>query len=338
MTQIAKREEGSMMLSLAARWGIDSTELVPVTKATIFKAEAAQVSDHELIAFLMVCSRYDLNPFLKQIHAFKDRRGAIVPIVGVDGWVDLVNREKRYRGVQFKVHEDDQTGKLIAYTCYLHVEGLVVPVEVTERLTECYRNTEPWNKMPHRMLRHKSLIQAGRYAFGYSGIYDEDEARDIVEGKIEAFTVPKSLQEAQEAREGSMEPSPTPPGYHEAEAPLASEQRPDCPGCQVEGMAHLEACPNRPKPMTATEVLDKPEEPTLKDGSREPAGPALSDTEAPATPLLLKEVEKVVKKYGLSFDMTGITAMECRLLLTKRTAKDFEKVIKTIESARGPML
>lgn len=34
--------------------------------------------------------------------------------------------------------------------------------------------------MPHRMLRHKSLIQAGRVAFGLSGIYDEDEGRDII--------------------------------------------------------------------------------------------------------------------------------------------------------------
>jgi len=325
MTQIAKREQASAMVTLAERWGIDSTELVPVTKATIFKAEAAQVSDHELIAFLMVCSRYDLNPFLKQIHAFKDRRGAIVPIVGVDGWVDLVNRERRYRGVQFKVHEDEQTGKLIAYTCYLHVEGLVVPVEVTERLTECYRNTEPWNKMPHRMLRHKSLIQAGRYAFGYSGIYDEDEGRDIIEGKIEPFTVPKSLQEAQEVREGQEHPTPPVPPSDE---PVASEQpqvRPGCPGCQVEGMAHLEDCPNRPPPEEEKEA-------------KQPKAGDPGDTEAPATALLLKEVEKMMKKYGLAMDTTGITSMECRLLLTKRTPAEVEKVIKTIESARKPML
>lgn len=327
MTQIAKREQASTMVTLAERWGIDSTELVPVTKATIFKAEAAQVSDHELIAFLMVCSRYDLNPFLKQIHAFKDRRGAIVPIVGVDGWVDLVNREKRYRGVQFKVHEDEQTGKLLAYTCYLHVEGLVVPVEVTERLTECYRNTEPWNKMPHRMLRHKSLIQAGRYAFGYSGIYDEDEGRDIVEGKIEPFTEPKSLTEAQEAKDDYKGLSPPVAPTAETEAP--TEAQLGCPGCQVEGMAHLGDCPNRPPP-------------TQEQEAKQPKAGDPGDTEAPATALLLTQVQKMIKKYGLALDTAGITAMECRLLLTKRTPAEVEKVIKTINDSRtdpaGPML
>jgi hypothetical protein len=52
------------------------------------------------------------------------------------------------------------------------------PTVVTEYLSECIRATEPW-KMQHRMLRHKTLIQTGRYAFGFSGIYDEDEAERI---------------------------------------------------------------------------------------------------------------------------------------------------------------
>jgi hypothetical protein len=54
------------------------------------------------------------------------------------------------------------------------------PVTVTEYLSECRRGTEPW-KMQHRMLRHKALIQAARYAFGFSGIYDEDEGEKIAE-------------------------------------------------------------------------------------------------------------------------------------------------------------
>ena len=33
--------------------------------------------------------------------------------------------------------------------------------------------------MPTRMLRHKALKEAARYAFGFAGIVDEDEARDI---------------------------------------------------------------------------------------------------------------------------------------------------------------
>jgi len=336
MTEIVKRDT-SMLVSLSERWGVESEKLIPITKATIFKADAGKVSDAELTAFLMVCARYNLNPFLRQIHAFyDDRRKAVVPIVGVDGWVDLVGREKRYEGMEFQEHSDANTGKLLAYTCRLYISGMRVPLEVTERLTECFRDTDPWRRMPHRMLRHKSLIQAARYGFGFSGIYDEDEGKDIVAGTVEPFKEPLSLQQAQEAEVPTYDyqglTPPVPPSG-ETEAPAQEQEqseqphvRAGCPGCQVEGMAHLEDCPNRPPPEEEKET-------------KEPkAGAVLPDTEAPATPLLLKEVEKMIKKYGLALDTTGITAMECRLLLTKRSAKDVEKVIQRIESARKPML
>jgi phage recombination protein Bet len=331
MTEIAKREEqASAFVSLAERWGIESEKLLPITKATIFKADAGKVSDAELTAFLMVCAKYNLNPFLRQIHAFyDDRRKAVVPIVGVDGWVDLINREKRFEGMEFKEHTDPNTGKLLAYTCRLYISGMRVPIEVTERLVECYRDTDPWRRMQHRMLRHKSLIQAGRYGFGYSGIYDEDEGRDIVAGTVEPFTEPKSLKEAEVPTYDYQGLTPPVPPSDE---PVASEQpqvRPGCPGCQVAGMLHLEDCPNRPPPEGEQEA-------------KEPKAGDPGDTEAPATALLLKEVHKMIKKYGLSLDTTGITAMECRLLLTKRTPAEVEKVIKTIEISRtdppGPML
>jgi len=211
MTEIAKRDT-SVLVSLAERWGVESEKLIPITKATIFKQDAGKVSDAELLAFLMVCSRFDLNPFLRQIHAFYDtKRNAVVPIVGVDGWVDLVNRQKRFEGVEFKEHSDPNTGKLLAYTCRLHIEGMKVPLEVTERLTECFRDTDPWRRMPHRMLRHKSLIQAARYGFGFSGIYDEDEGKDIVAGTIDPIVTPLSLQEALEVREDQDHPTPPEP-------------------------------------------------------------------------------------------------------------------------------
>ena len=41
--------------------------------------------------------------------------------------------------------------------------------------------TEPWKRWPRRMLRHKALIQAARIAFGFAGIYDEDEGNRMAE-------------------------------------------------------------------------------------------------------------------------------------------------------------
>jgi hypothetical protein len=51
-------------------------------------------------------------------------------------------------------------------------------------MSEVNRGTQPWKSHPRRMLRHKALIQCARIAFGFAGIYDEDEAERIVEAQV----------------------------------------------------------------------------------------------------------------------------------------------------------
>lgn len=79
--------------------------------------------------------------------------------------------------------EHDDSGKLISCTCRMFRKDRTHPVAVTEYLSECIRGTEP-RKMQHRMLRHKAMIQAARYAFGFSGIYDEDEGEKIANAGV----------------------------------------------------------------------------------------------------------------------------------------------------------
>ena len=64
------------------------------------------------------------------------------------------------------------------------------PVAIREYLDEVYRAPfkqgmkGPWQTHTKRFLRHKTLIQCARIAFGFSGIFDEDEAMRIVEGEV----------------------------------------------------------------------------------------------------------------------------------------------------------
>jgi hypothetical protein len=58
---------------------------------------------------------------------------------------------------------------------------------VREYFSEVARSmnyTTPWDTHPNRMHRHKALIQCARVAFGFAGIYDEDEAERIVEARV----------------------------------------------------------------------------------------------------------------------------------------------------------
>jgi hypothetical protein len=66
-------------------------------------------------------------------------------------------------------------------------------VTVTEYLAECRRDTGPWKSHPRRMLRHKAMIQAARLAFGYGGIYDQDEAERVM-GEAERVEAPPAAK------------------------------------------------------------------------------------------------------------------------------------------------
>jgi hypothetical protein len=67
-------------------------------------------------------------------------------------------------------------------TCIIFRKDRSHPIRVTEFMAECRRaNVGPWASHPRRMLRHKAMIQCARIAFGYGGIYDQDEAERIVE-------------------------------------------------------------------------------------------------------------------------------------------------------------
>lgn len=161
--------------SMAERLNVEPAKLFDTLKSTVFKG----ASNEEMLALVVVANEYGLNPLLKEMYAFPAKGGGIVPLVAIDGWAKIVNRQASFDGVKFHWDFDSETNKPLACTCTMWVKGRKEPVQVTEFLEECSRATEPWAKMPRRMLRHRAFIQAARLAFGLSGLVDEDEAPDV---------------------------------------------------------------------------------------------------------------------------------------------------------------
>jgi len=179
--QIAPATSNNLLASLAQSAGLNAEELENTLRATVVPAGA---TPEQFTAFLMVAKKYDLDPITKEIYAFPAKSGGIQPIVSIDGWLGIINRHPEFDGMEFEDHMDN--GQLAAVTCRIYRKDRRHPTEVTEYMSECKRGTEPWNKWPARMLRHKATIQAARYAFGLSGIADPDEAERMAEvGAIE---------------------------------------------------------------------------------------------------------------------------------------------------------
>ena len=165
---------------LAKRFEIaDGSDLMATLKNTAFKGN---VNDSQMTALLIVANQYGLNPWTKEIYAFPDRQNGIVPIVGVDGWARILNENPNFDGIEFDL--DDEK-----CTCRIYRKDRSKPISVTEYMSECYRDMGPWKTHPKRMLRHKAMIQCARLAFGFTGIYDQDEADRIAEAQKEPINV-----------------------------------------------------------------------------------------------------------------------------------------------------
>lgn len=174
----------SLLAKVASRYSVDPNKMLGTLKATAFKGD---VSNEQMMALLIVADQYGLNPWTKEIYAFPDRQNGIVPVVGVDGWARIINSHEQFDGMSFTQDE-------VSCTCTIYRKDRSHPIEVTEYMSECKRNVGPWQSHPKRMLRHKAMIQCARLAFGFVGVYDQDEAERIVEKDITPTDDPLPLE------------------------------------------------------------------------------------------------------------------------------------------------
>lgn len=160
----------SVTMDMAERFGMEPAAFEQTLRATVVPANCTR---EQFAAFLLVARVHNLNPITKEIFAFP-ANGGIQPIVSVDGWAKLMNSHPQFDGLVFEDHLDG-AGKITAITAKVFRKDRTHPVEVTEYMAECVRQTPTWKQWPARMLRHKATIQAARLAFGFAGIMEPDE-------------------------------------------------------------------------------------------------------------------------------------------------------------------
>jgi phage recombination protein Bet len=213
MSAVAEFQQNkSLLVRVANKYGVDPDRMLLTLKATAFKQQGDhEVSNEQMMALLIVAEQHGLNPWTKEIYAFPDKKNGIVPVVSVDGWSRIINENAQLDGIEFHYSETlIPAGTLKGQTmaCHEWIEAVIrrkdrsSPVVVREFFEEVYRPpfegrgsngpysvNGPWQSHPRRMHRHKALIQGARIAFGFGGIYDQDEAERIVEATPEPIMV-----------------------------------------------------------------------------------------------------------------------------------------------------
>jgi phage recombination protein Bet len=173
----------SLMSRVASRFGVEPEKMNNALKQTAFRQRGkdgnpgVEVTNEQMLMLMVVADQYKLNPFTREIYAFPSENG-IVAIVSVDGWIRIINERPELKSISFDMAPPGTEDPWISCTIERHDRSKAVTI--TEFLSECSRDTKPWNSHPRRMLRHKALIQCARVAFGFGGIFDPDEADRIV--------------------------------------------------------------------------------------------------------------------------------------------------------------
>ena len=197
--ELARKDTRPLTVRTAERFGVDADKMATTMKATCFRQRgrddkpAPEVSNEQLMALLIVSEQYNLNPFTKEIFAFPDGAG-IVPMISVDGWIRIINERETFDGYEFAegpiLSEGPFRGLPEWMDCTIYRTDRKRPTVVREYMEECFNERSPvWKKSPRRMLRHRSLIQCGRVAFGFGGgigVAGDEDLVDVTPAAVQA--------------------------------------------------------------------------------------------------------------------------------------------------------
>ncbi|WP_252180127.1 recombinase RecT [Endozoicomonas sp. 4G] len=189
-----------LVARFAERYGFREDELLNTLAQTAFRQQNGSLPTREqLLSLLSVADQYQLNPFIRQLWGLPDRKGAILPVISVDGWIKIMNSYPESDGMEFiysdqMVRMDEDTRNCHEWVdCVVYRKDRSHPVKVREYLDELYRPAPikngkkfpgPWQTCPKRMLRHKAQAQGIRVAYGLSGLFEPDEAERILETQL----------------------------------------------------------------------------------------------------------------------------------------------------------
>lgn len=161
------------------------------------------VTDQEVVMFMMLCKHQQLNPFLREAYLIKFKNAPATIVTGKEVFTKRARRNKDYRGLEAGIIVQDVESKSIENrvgTFYLkddeklvggwakvHIKDYETPLELTVSLEEYIGRKSDgevngqWSKKPATMIRKVALVQALREAFpeDFQGLYSQEEFEDV---------------------------------------------------------------------------------------------------------------------------------------------------------------
>jgi len=166
----------------------------PEEVAIIKKIVAKNFTDTELAYFLNVAKIYKLNPFTKQIWAYKDTKGNIIVFAGRDGFLAKAQRDPRWNGIASDVvREGEKFSMNVAEGKISHEKNVISKEKIIGAYAICKpkgceiatiewadfetydRKYNVWKADPVAMIKKVAESHCLAKAYGISGLAIEED-------------------------------------------------------------------------------------------------------------------------------------------------------------------
>ncbi len=276
---------------------IPKAQITSVLRETAFKDEKV-ASDSEMISLLSVADKYKLDPFIREIYAFRNKKGVLTNIIGIDGWIKIMNNRLTFKGFKLEEAENFITvgkSKPCPEWMEIHIfdSDRDHPIIIREYLDECYNggkfSSDPWDTHTKRFLRWKTLAQGVRVAYGVNEVIDKDEAERIDIGIVGEQGVDLETPDTAEQLPADTEAIPEAPQEQQeppAPQPEPAKEETKPPDDQTDQLRKNAASTGAPAPRKKETVEQVEAEMSVQEEPPEDQ----PDTSPPQSPKQKKEI------------------------------------------------
>jgi len=143
----------------AIKLKIDSVELQDWINLQV------EVPIKTILLLLRSAKQYQLNPLEEEIILI-EQTNVWQSTISINGWIKIINQHPAFSGVSFLESNTQENGVPTWMECTIYRSDRAIGTTIREYFLEVQKESEIWQKMPRRMLRHKALQQCARLTFG----------------------------------------------------------------------------------------------------------------------------------------------------------------------------
>ena len=118
------------------------------------------------LCLLRMILEYRLDPLKEELFLHCYDNGQWQVLMSVDGWIKLISRHPHFVGMAFTESSQMIDDIPTWIECAIYRSDRTLPMVVREYFVEVKQETQIWQKMSRRMLRHRALQQCARLSFG----------------------------------------------------------------------------------------------------------------------------------------------------------------------------